>query len=450
MAWWKELWLKEGFASFMMYLAVDNLFPEYNIWQQFMVKSYSRAIDLDALHNSHPIEVPVYHPREVEEIFDAISYEKGASVIRMLYHYLGADVFQTGMHSYLSKWAYGAAATDDLWQSLEEASKKPVRSIMSTWTKQKGFPVIHVAVRQDGSARVLTLTQEKFSIDGVLSEQDRQMKWLVPISYITQSNPKKPVQVLLESRSQEVILDGVQPGEWIKLNPGMTSFCRVNYPPEMLELFRQSIADKSLDSLDRLNIQSDLFALALSGKIGSDRVLRLMEAYQQEDQFPVWFSITACLEKFNNVLEYTDFQEVFHLYVRKLLAGIFSKLGSKPTAGEHHQVAQLRSSVLGLLVSCKDPQVLQEAKVQFESHLAKISLIPADLRMAVYRAVAADCDEKTFNSFLQLHRETDLHEEKNRIARALGATRDPALIQKLIDFAMSVSVSLLFEQPFYG
>ena len=264
------------------------------------------------------------------------------------------------------------------------------------------------------------------------------MKWLVPISIISQGNPK-PTKVLLENRSQEIVLEDVKPGEWVKFNPGMTSFCRVNYPPEMLELFQQSIVDKSLGTIDRLNIQNDLFALVRSGKISSDRVLKLMESYQLEDQYPVWDSIIGCLGKFNTVLAYSDFQEVFHLYVRKLLADIYSKLGSKPVPGEHHQVALLRSRVLGLLVSCKDPQVLQEARAQFEAHLAKITLIPADLRMAIYRAVAADCDDKTFESFFQLYRESDLQEEKNRIARSLGASQDPARLQRLIDFAMSVS-----------
>ena len=422
----------------MEYLGVDQLLPEFNIWQQFITDTFTSALDLDALHNSHPIEVPVKHAREVEEIFDQISYEKGASVIRMLYNYLGDADFRKGMHGYLSKWAYKNAVTEDLWTSLEEASEKPVRSIMSTWTQQKGYPVIHVTSRQDGSSRVLTLTQEKFSGDGVLSEEDRQAKWLVPISVVSQNNPK-PTKVLLENRTQEVRLNGVEPTEWVKLNPGMISFCRINYPPEMLELFRPSIEDKSLNSIDRLNIQNDLFALVRCGKIRSDAVLKLMEAYQLEDQYPVWDSIIGCLSKFNSVLAYTDFQEAFHLYARKLLAGIYSKLGSAPVPGEDHQQALLRSRVLGLLVSCKDPQVLQEAKRQFESHLAKITLIPADLRQSIYRAVASDCDEKTFESFFQLYRESDLQEEKNRVARSLSASKEPTRIQKLIDFAMSVS-----------
>ena len=357
----------------------------------------------------------------------------------MLYYYIGDNDFQKGMNSYLTTFAYKNAVTEDLWDSLEKASKKPVRSIMSTWTRQKGYPVINVTSKQDGSNRVLALSQEKFSIDGQLSEKDQQTKWLVPLSIITQNN-SKPVKVLLENRSQEVIIENVKPNEWVKLNPGMTSFCRISYSIELLEQFQQSILDKTLNSIDRLNLQNDLFALVQCGKISSERLLKLMESYQLEDQYPVWDSIISCLSKFNNILAYTEFQEVFHLFVRKLLAKIYAKLGNKPVKGEEHQHALLRSAVLGLLGSCGDPQILQEAKLQFQSHVAKITQLHPDLRAAIYSAVASDCDAKTYELFFQLYRETDLNEEKNRIARAIGATKDQSRIQKVIDFAMSNEV----------
>ena len=149
--------------------------------------------------------------------------------------------------------------------------------------------------------------------------------------------------------------------------------------------------------------------------------------------------IIDCLAKFHSVLAYTDCQEEFDLYVRKLLANIYSKLGNKPVPGEDYQQALLRGRVLDLLVSCKDPAVLQEAKHQFELHLTKTNLIPADLRQPIYLAVSSDCDEKTFDLFFQLYRESDLQEEKNRIARSVGASKDQARIQEVIDFAMSVN-----------
>lgn len=144
MEWWTHLWLNEGYASFVEFLCVAHLFPEYDIWTQFVTDTYIKALELDALKNSHPIEVPVGHPSEIDEIFDDISYNKGASVIRMLHSYIGDEDFRKGMSLYLNRHSYSNALTEDLWAALEEASSKPVGDVMSTWTKQQGFPVLKV------------------------------------------------------------------------------------------------------------------------------------------------------------------------------------------------------------------------------------------------------------------------------------------------------------------
>ncbi|KAF6036203.1 NPEPPS [Bugula neritina] len=166
MEWWTHLWLNEGFASFIEYLCVDFCFPEFDIWTQFVKQDLAEALELDALRNSHPIEVPVGHPAEVDEIFDAISYCKGASVIRMLHSWIGDEAFRKGLHQYLNKFAYKNAFTEDLWEALVESSGKPVGEVMSTWTSQMGYPVLQVDERKEGDKRVLTITQSKFCADG--------------------------------------------------------------------------------------------------------------------------------------------------------------------------------------------------------------------------------------------------------------------------------------------
>ena len=145
MEWWTHLWLNEGFASWIEYLAVDHLFPEWEIWTQFVFSDFGRALSLDSLRHSHPIEVEVRHPSEISEIFDAISYSKGASVIRMLASYVGEDDFRRGLQVYLRRHQYGNASTEDLWQALAEESGKPVKAVMDTWTKQSGYPVLSVS-----------------------------------------------------------------------------------------------------------------------------------------------------------------------------------------------------------------------------------------------------------------------------------------------------------------
>ncbi|KAG7220287.1 hypothetical protein INR49_018303, partial [Caranx melampygus] len=216
MEWWTHLWLNEGFASWIEYLCVDHCFPEYDIWTQFVSADYTRALDLDALDSSHPIEVNVGHPSEVDEIFDAISYSKGASVIRMLHNYIGDEDFRKGMNAYLMKFQHKNASTEDLWDCLEQASGKPIAAVMGSWTKQMGFPIIVVDQEQQGDDRILKLSQKKFCASGPHNGEDCP-SWMVPISICTSEDPKcTKLNVLLDRPETTVTVSGVASDQWIK------------------------------------------------------------------------------------------------------------------------------------------------------------------------------------------------------------------------------------------
>ncbi len=174
MEWWDDLWLNESFASWMGTKAVDWLFPEWQMWTQFVNMDTTRALSLDGLKNSHPIEQEVKDPAEVSQLFDAISYSKGASVIRMLEQFLGPEVFRKGLFQYLSAHQYGNARTADLWSALEEASGQPVTSIMNSWTNQMGYPVLRVESDTTGKDLELTLHQERFVYDRLLGGDEQE------------------------------------------------------------------------------------------------------------------------------------------------------------------------------------------------------------------------------------------------------------------------------------
>jgi puromycin-sensitive aminopeptidase len=263
MEWWTNLWLNEGYASFVEFLCVHHLFPEYDIWTQFVTDMYTRALELDCLKNSHPIEVPVSHPSEIDEIFDEISYNKGASVIRMLHHYIGDEDFRKGMNVYLTRHQYKNTTTEDLWQALEESSSKPVAEVMCTWIKQMGFPVVKVQSQQANGKRTLTLTQQKFCADGLQSE--KVCFWMVPINISTPKSENAHT-AMLDKASMVITLDNVSENDWVKINPGTIGFYRCDYPPEMLREFVPAITDKTLPPLDRLGLVDDLFALVQAGQ----------------------------------------------------------------------------------------------------------------------------------------------------------------------------------------
>ncbi|XP_022199071.2 puromycin-sensitive aminopeptidase isoform X2 [Nilaparvata lugens] len=446
MEWWTHLWLNEGYASFVEYLCVAHLFPEYEIWTQF-ISQHTRALELDSLDNSHPIQVPVGHPSEIDEIFDDISYSKGASIIRMLHNYIGDDDFRKGMNLYLTRYQYKNTFTEDLWAALEEASSKPVQAVMSTWTCQKGFPVVTVdtvkSPHDNPNSRTFKVSQTKFYAAGNKPQNNGDSPlWLVPLTYSKGSDPcGKFACGVLDKPEMTVTISDVQPDEWVKFNPNTVGFYRTKYTTQMLDQFLPSIQAKTMPPLDRLGLVDDLFALVQAGQAPTVQVLKLIQAMTHEDNFTVWSAISDCLGKVKVLIENTDFEDAFYTYGQKLFKEIAKKLGWEPKAGESHTDALLRSLVISRLgATFRDAEVIAEAQKRFAAHLSGERPIPADLRSPIYRVVMAAGDETTFDQMIKLYKENDLHEEKDRIGCALGQTRKKELLKRTLEFAISDDV----------
>ncbi|RWS09721.1 Puromycin-sensitive aminopeptidase-like protein [Dinothrombium tinctorium] len=441
MEWWTHLWLNEGFAEFMEYLCIDNLniFSGNDLWTQFTCNISSDALKLDALRNSHPIEVAVKNPSEIVEIFDDISYRKGASLIRMLHDYIGDENFREGLHLYLKTHSYKNTITGNLWESFEEVSKKPIRKMMDIWTKETGYPLITITLDQNQNSESLILHQQRFFIDGKESENENT-SWLVPISIGTQSNPTNVQKILLDASNAEFVLNDVKPEQWVKLNYGFFGFYRVHYPSSMLSQFIPAIKNKSLSALDRLNLQNDLFAIVKSGKASTVQLLKFLEAFTDEDNYSVWLSISDCLTELSTLLSHTDLNQVFNAYGRRLFSNVYERIGWEQIENEHHSDALLRSVVIMKLILFEDAKLIEEAKSRFENHVNGTAIIPADLRTSVYGAVAKDCNNETFETLFKLYRMTDLQEEKMRIARALGLVNEPFYIEQVLKFSLTDEV----------
>uniref|UniRef100_A0A8B9NU40 Aminopeptidase n=1 Tax=Apteryx owenii TaxID=8824 RepID=A0A8B9NU40_APTOW len=440
MEWWTHLWLNEGFASWIEYLCVDHCFPEYDIWTQFVSADYTRAQELDALDNSHPIEVSVGHPAEVDEIFDAISYSKGASVIRMLHDYIGDEDFRKGMNLYLTKFQQKNAATEDLWESLEKASGKPIAAVMNTWTKQMGFPLIYVEAEQQEEDKVLKLVQKKFCASGPYTGEDFPM-WMVPISICTSDDPTcAKMQILMDKAELTLVLKDIKPDQWVKLNLGTVGFYRTQYSPDMLESLIPAIKDLSLPPVDRLGLQNDLFSLARAGIISTVEVLKVMEAFVNEPNYTVWSDLSCNLGILSTLLSHTDFYEEIQVFVKDVFSPIGERLGWDPKPGEGHLDALLRGLVLGKLGKAGHKATLEEARRRFKDHVEGKHILSADLRSPVYVTILKHGDSTTLDTMLKLHKQADMQEEKNRIERVLGAISQPELIQKVLTFALSEEV----------
>lgn len=436
MEWWTDLWLNEGFASYMGPKAVHDQFPEWKIWDQFVVADYLRALGSDALRNTHPIEIPVQDPAEIREIFDAITYSKGSSVNRMLEHYLGEEVFRKGLRVYMKKFAYKNAATKDLWKALEQVSGKPVQKIMANFTRQPGFPVVKVE-RNKSNPSTLKLSQERFLFDG--GKDTKKTIWQVPL-VIRREKEKKPVIGLLKSASA-VIDTGAKEGEWIKVNAGQSGFFRTAYSAELLTGLVEAMKTGDLPDpvIDTLGILSDAHALARAGYMKASCLLQFLEAVKDAREYNIWSLVSGSLNTVDNLLEKEEDHERLAEFARSLLVPCLNALGWEKKESDSHSDLLLRSMLISQAGHFGEKEVIDEAKKLFDYHIETGSLEP-NLRGPVFALVAENGGARELEQLLNIYKTTTLQEEKVRIMRSLTRFKEKEQIAEVLTFALSKDV----------
>ncbi|KAK8477338.1 hypothetical protein V6N13_081446 [Hibiscus sabdariffa] len=441
MEWWTHLWLNEGFATWVSYLATDSLFPEWKIWTQFLDET-TAGLRLDGLAESHPIEVEINHAAEIDEIFDAISYRKGASVIRMLQSYLGAECFQKSLASYIKKHAYSNAKTEDLWAALEEGSGEPVTKLMNTWTKQMGYPVVSVKVKD----QKLEFEQSQFFSSGCTGDG----QWIVPITFCCGSYEKKTsflLQTKLETHDAKEFSFDNNKTAWIKLNVDQTGFYRVKYDEELAARLRHAIENKYLTATDRFGILDDSYALCMASRLRLTSLLTLMAAYREELEYIVLSNLISITYKVVRIVADAkpELMDNINQFFINLLQYSAEKLGWDAKQGESHLDAMLRGEILAALAMLGHKETLNEASRRFDAFLndRNTPLLPPDIRKAAYVAVmqlVTSSNRAGFDSLLRVYRETDLSQEKIRILGSLPSCPDPAIVLEVLKFSLSPEV----------
>jgi puromycin-sensitive aminopeptidase len=428
MKWWTHLWLNEGFASFIEFLAIDYLFPQWDIWTQFVDTEMASGLSLDALKNTHPIEVEVYNPAQIGEIFDRVSYEKGASVLRMLWKYLGEKDFQKGLQLYLKRHAYSNAETAELWQALEEASGKPVKKVMKNWTSKPGHPLVRVQVTGDR----LQLIQSRFFSSSVSKRKTRDKTiWSIPLTIQTDQGED---QILMDKKT--ISIPKPKDDGWLKLNTDEVSFIRVDYPAQYLRKLEEAILKNKLSAPDRLGLIRDSFALSEAGSSPTSLALELVESFKKETDYTVWSELSANLGKLDSLLALEKSYLNFRNYGRDIYSQIATKMGWEKKKGEKHTDSLLRSLSLYKFGSFGDKETIKHAQKLFADYLAGGKISP-DLKGVVYNLVTENGGNKEFSALLSLYKKEDNHQEKDRIGRSLGLFKTKTLLSKALEFAIS-------------
>ena len=442
MEWWDDLWLNESFASWMGNKAVDWLFPEWEMWTQFVNMDTNRALSLDGLKNSHPIEQAVKNPAEVSQLFDAISYSKGASVIRMLENFLGEESFRKGLNRYLSSHMYDNARTEDLWSALETESGQPVTAIMDSWVKQMGYPVLQVESDRTGGQTTLSVTQERFVYDRLLddggpdSDFDNEV-WRVPVS-ASQGSEESTVTVM-DGRQTQIDVPG--PGDgWVKLNPLQTGFFRVNYSTEDWQRLVPAIESLELHATDRLGIQNDAYALSRAGLLPVTQFLSLAQAFKNEGDASVWSDLASNLRDIEQLISDEAIHPAYQGFAREIFGPAARKIGWEPKSGEGHLDALLRSTVLSQAGSYHDPDVTAQASERFQKYLQDRETLAPDLRGVVFALAAQSGGKDVYDQIWGLEGETDLAEEKIRLLMSLTRFQQHELLNSTLADSLSAKV----------
>lgn len=326
MDWWDELWLNEGFATWAGWLATDHLHPDWEIWPQFINEGFDSAVKLDSLRSSHPIQVPVNDALDINQVFDHISYFKGASVIRMLASHLGVKTFMKGVSIYLKKHAYGNAKTQALWDGLSEASGVDVPELMWPWIEKIGFPVLTVA-EEPGQ---ITVKQSRFLSTGDVKPEDDTTTWWVPLFFEGKAGAQG-VQSLALTVKEDTIRDVND--DFYVINKNAPALCRVNYPPQRLQ--------KLGTQLDRLSTEDKIFItgsaadLAFAGDGTTPALLSFIQGLKNETHYRV---LSQALDSINTVKSIFGDDETIknglEAFTLRLIDNALNKLGWEFPAGE--------------------------------------------------------------------------------------------------------------------
>ncbi len=429
MKWWDDLWLNESFAEFMSTKAVHSTYPKWDMDLLYYEDTIAGAFNADSLKSTHPINVPINRASEVNSIFDAISYDKGGSVLLMLEDYVGKDSFQKGLHEYLSKNAYGNATKEDLWNAIhnaaqEDGKKVEVPKVMKAWVNKPGYPIVYVKkVRH-----TYMLNQKRFSL-----LKDIEGTWPIPMHYkATYSNGGMTV----ESKQHNIaLLD-----EWIKLNYGQKGLYRVSYEQQLLNKIFEVIENKELGAVDAWGISNDMFAFVRSGRSNLDAYLKFVDKCGNVG-YPASASISSGLGWLANMTYGTRAYEKVKTTSMRFHKPILKKLGWKTIEGEKTTDTEMRSHAIAALGILGDDETLAKIKELF-SKFTKGNAIDVNIRGAVYGVSAWYGNLNTFNLLVNRYKKEQVQDEKRRLLFAIAGFSDEKLLRKALAFAYSKDVRL--------
>jgi len=437
MKWWDDIWLNEGFATWMSSKPIQAWKPEWN-FNLDDVSGREGTLNTDSLANTRPIHQAADTSAQIQELFDGIAYGKAASVLRMLEAYLGEQTFRAGVNAYLQQHQYANATAADFWDAQAKTSKKPVDQIMPTFVKQAGVPIIDVKLQCSGNSTTVALDQRRYYYDREKFQAPNDQLWEVPLCLKSPAGNGTQKCELLNKKQQSFTLPGCSP--WVLANAGATGYYRVGYQPDAVRALA-SDAESKLSPAERIGLQADIWASVRVGREPVGDYLALVQGLGSDRNRAVLEDVLGRLNYIGLYLVTDSDRESYRAWLRQYLSPILKDVGWEPKPGDSDEQRTLRARLFNALgYDARDPEVLAQARKIADQALEDPASVDREMAMGAFALAALNGDQVFYDRLMTALKNSKSPEEYYMYLFTLPQFGDPKLLQRALDYAISPDV----------
>jgi aminopeptidase N len=436
MQWWNDIWLNEGFATWMSWKPLESWKPEWNMAEQEVGETLG-ALGSDSIPSVRTIRADAESPADIQALFDGIAYGKAASVLRMVEAYVGPDAFQKGINAYLEKHKYGNATAENFWNQITETSGKPVDKIMKSFTEQPGAPLVSVKTECKDAKTEVTLSQRRYISDAAAMAAGSHEIWLIPVNLLP-SATKKPEYYLLSKREETVELPGCS--VWVYANAGGRGYYRSRYGAASFARMSADV-ESTFSAEERVRVPSDAWALVRVGELNIADYLNLLEKMQGERSREVLQVMTGHIPEIHDQFVSAADRPAFEKWVRDFLTPIARDLGETAVAGEPAERQALRGDIFAMLAQYgRDPQLIAKARATAEQYMKDPNSVSTDLAKNALMISAMNGDAALYDQYVAHLKTAKNPEEYGFYLQSLGMFPEPALAKRTFELVLGPEV----------
>jgi aminopeptidase N len=434
MQWWDDIWLNEGFATWMASKTVPTLKPEWNDWPD------QGPLSVDALKATRPIHAPaaeVNTPAQIATLFDGIAYQKSASVLRMLESWLGEETFRKGVNQYLQQHAYGNTRAEDFWDAMGKASGKPVEKVMPTWIGQAGAPMVSVKSECAGNQTNVDMAQTRFFNDPDLVKAGSPEVWQIPVCIRSAGSSNASCQ-LMTQKQQIVKVNGCSP--WVFVNAGGRGYYWSAYSPELSSKLA-GVAEQALTPQERVSLLNDEWTLSRGGQHPISQYLNLAQGMRNDRTRQLVQQVADRVEFIAMFVVDNNDRTPFQTWVQNQFRPIFETLGWQSKPGDSPDAKTMRPTVIRALgVSGRDPAVLRQAGEVAQKFMTDPASVDPNVGGLALDLAAINGDAKLYDEYVAHMKTAKTPQELYSYMDALAYFPQPELAQRSMDLMLSPEV----------